>query len=97
MGMTVVVTRNVPMRFRGFLASCMLEVSAGVYTHPRMSKAIRERVWSVLEDWFSRTIEASVIMIYADGANDAGQSVKTLGEPPRKVVDVDGVILSRLL
>ncbi len=29
MPMTLVVTRNAPMRYRGFLASCMLELAAG--------------------------------------------------------------------
>ena len=42
--MTVVVTRNVPGRYRGFLASCMLEVAPGVYTNPGMTRAVRERV-----------------------------------------------------
>ena len=44
MPMTVLVTRNAPMRYRGFLASCMLELAAGVYTSPRMTRAVRERV-----------------------------------------------------
>ena len=44
MSMTVVVTRNVAPRFRGFLASVMLEIAPGVYTAPEMSKGVRERV-----------------------------------------------------
>jgi len=50
--MTVVVTRNVSGRTRGFLASCMLEVAPSVYCAPRMSKGVRDRVKSVLDDWF---------------------------------------------
>jgi CRISPR-associated endoribonuclease Cas2 subtype I-E len=46
--MTVIVTRDVVARFRGFLASCMLEIGLGVYTAPRMNAAVRTRVWSVL-------------------------------------------------
>lgn len=34
MPMTVVVTRDVPDRFRGFLVSVMLEIAPGVYTAP---------------------------------------------------------------
>ena len=34
MPMCVIVTRDVPARFRGFLASCMLEIAPGVYTQP---------------------------------------------------------------
>ena len=49
--MTVVVTRNVPDRYRGFLASCMLEIAPGVYTSPNLSRAVRERVWAVCCDW----------------------------------------------
>ena len=49
--MTVVVTRNAPDRYRGFLASCMLELAPGVYTSPQMSKAVRDRVWAVCCEW----------------------------------------------
>ncbi len=96
MPMTVVVTRNVPDRFRGFLASCLLEVSPGVYTHPRLSRAVRERVWTVLAGWFAEVDGASIVMVYADGGEDTGQAIRVLGEPPRALVDADGVILSRM-
>ena len=43
--MTVIVTVNVDARYRGFLASAMLEIAPGVYTAPRMTSGIRERVW----------------------------------------------------
>lgn len=44
MSVTLIVTRNAPDRFHGFLASCMLEVAPGVYVSPRMGRAVRERV-----------------------------------------------------
>ena len=50
--MTVIVTVNVDARYRGFLASAMLEIAPGVYTAPRMTSGIRERVWDVLADWY---------------------------------------------
>ena len=40
--MTIVVTVNVEARYRGFLASTMLEIAPGVYTSPRMTSGIRE-------------------------------------------------------
>ena len=52
MTMTVVVTRNVAPRFRGFLTSVMLEIAPGVYTGPRMSKGVRERIWNVMTQWY---------------------------------------------
>lgn len=36
MSLTVVVTRDVQNRYRGFLGSVMLEVSAGVYIFARV-------------------------------------------------------------
>ena len=45
--MTVVVTINVAARYRGFLASAMLEIAPGVYTSPNMTSGIRGRVWEV--------------------------------------------------
>lgn len=44
---TMVVTRDVEDRYRGFLTSVMLEIAPGVYVSPQMSQGVRERVWSV--------------------------------------------------
>lgn len=41
--MTVVVTVNVESRYRGFLASTMLEIAPGVYTSPQMTREREER------------------------------------------------------
>ena len=66
MAMTVIVTRNAPDRMRGFLASCSCEISPGVYTAPRMCKAVRERVWSVIEHWYGLVDDCSVTMTWID-------------------------------
>ncbi|MBF0426644.1 MAG: type I-E CRISPR-associated endoribonuclease Cas2 [Magnetococcales bacterium] len=95
MAVTVVVTREVVDRFRGFLASCMLEIAPGVYTAPRMSVAVRERVWGVLTEWFGQLGGGAIIMVWRDPKLPAGQDVRILGEPPVALVDMDGVILSR--
>ena len=82
MAMTVVVTRNVEERYRGFLASCMLEIAAGVYTGPRMTAGVRDRVWRVLSDWHQALGQGSIVMTWLDLAEPGGQGVKLLGEPP---------------
>ncbi|MBF0423174.1 MAG: type I-E CRISPR-associated endoribonuclease Cas2 [Magnetococcales bacterium] len=93
--MTVVVTRDVADRFRGFLASCMLEIAPGVYTASRMNPAVRERVWLVLDEWFKQLGGGAIVMVWREPKLTAGQAVRVLGEPPVELVDVDGVILSR--
>jgi CRISPR-associated protein Cas2 len=94
MSMTTVVTRNVSMRVRGFLASAMLELVPGVYSSPRMSPRVRDRVWDVLKDWFSAEPDASIVMLWQDKTVPGGQSVRTLGSPPIAFVEVDGLILA---
>ncbi|MHB1678756.1 MAG: type I-E CRISPR-associated endoribonuclease Cas2e [Sulfuriferula sp.] len=94
MSMTVVVTRNASARVRGFLASAMLEIAPGVYSAPRLSPAVRERIWGVLQEWFPNEQDASVIMLWAERQVPGGQAVRTLGCPPIGLVEVDGLVLA---
>lgn len=93
--MTVIATRDVTPRFRGFLASCMLEIGPGVYTAPRMTPAVRDRVWAVLEAWFAETRGGSIIMTWRDPSLPGGQRVLVLGSPPCDLVRYDGVFLAQ--
>ncbi|MGE0373345.1 MAG: type I-E CRISPR-associated endoribonuclease Cas2e [Gammaproteobacteria bacterium] len=95
MSMTVVVTRNASPRVRGFLASTMLELSSGVYSAPRLSPAVRERIWAVLEGWWPAEADASAVMVWQERDQPGGQAVRVLGVPSVSLVDVDGLILTR--
>jgi CRISPR-associated protein Cas2 len=95
MPMTVVVSRNLPDRFRGFLASCMCEVAPGVYTAPRMTAAVRERVWVVLADWFQSEPDQGLLMTWPDSTRPGGQAIETLGWPRQELEEHGGVFLSR--
>ncbi len=92
--MTVVVTRDVPERTRGFLASVMPEPAPGVYVAGELSKGVRERVWAVLADWHAGTGRGSVVMIWKDAAAPGGVALDMLGTPPRRLADLDGVLVS---
>ena len=95
MPLCIVVTRDVEMRYRGFLGSIMLEASPGVYIGPRLSKGVRERVWSVLEDWHGTLKTGSVVMIWRDSAASGGLCILSLGEPPKDIVEHEGSLLVR--
>lgn len=95
MPMTIVVTRQVPGRFRGFLASCMCEIAPGVYTAPRMNRGVRERVWAVLEEWWMAYPDSSVLMTWEDRKIVGGQNLRTLGLPRQDLQEHDGVFLAR--
>ncbi len=95
MAMTVIVTRALPDRFRGFLASCMCEVAPGVFTSPHMNARVRGQVWSVLDEWFGHVDEGSVVMTWPSKREPGGLGLRTLGVPPREVVEYDGMALVR--
>lgn len=95
MSMTVIVTRDVEDRYRGFLSSVMLEISPGVYTSPRLSKGVRERVWTVLSEWHRSLGNGAIVMTWRDREASGGQGLVYLGEPPRQIVDVDGMAIVR--
>jgi CRISPR-associated protein Cas2 len=93
MALTTVVTRDVEGRYRGFLTSVMLEVAPGVYVSPRMTAAVRERVWTVLSEWWYALGNGTIVMIWADRKATGGLAIRPLGEPPKEIVDADGVLL----
>ena len=95
MPMTVVVTRDVEDRDRGFLSSVMLELAPGVYTGPRLSRGVRERVWQVLSDWHGELRRGAIVMTWRETTAPGGQGVLMLGETRRMLVDIDGVLLVR--
>ena len=95
MPLAVVVTRDVADRFRWFLASVMLEVAPAVYVSPRMTKGVRERVWKVLSDWHGDEPRGSVVMVWRDNSQTGGVGLAHLGDPPRELVEADGMWLAR--
>ena len=95
MPMVVVIARDVENRYRGFLASTMLELSPGVYAHPRMSVRVRERIFEVLSDWHGQLRRGSLVMTWADSSANGGLGMATLGEPPREIVAHDAMLLVR--
>lgn len=98
MALVVIVTRDVPDRFRGFLASVMLEIAPTVYISPRMNPGVRSRVWDTLTDWFLEVLQGSVVMVWRDPNETGGVGIQTLGEPPRELVEVDGLwLVKRML
>ena len=93
MALTMIVTSNVESRYRGFLTSIMLEVSAGVYVAPDLTAAVRTRAWEVVSDWWTTLRNGSIVMVWRDTRAVGKLRIETLGEPPKEIVDADGVLL----
>ena len=95
MPMAMVVTRNVEPRYRGFLASIMLEIAPGMYVAPNLTASVRMRVWTVLLEWWAALGSGSVVMVWRDSKAAGNLRIETLGEPPKEIVDADGILLVR--
>ena len=95
MPLCLVITRDVEMRYRGFLGSVMLELAPGVYAGPRLSKGVRDRVWDVLKDWHAQMHSGSIVMAWREAGAPGGLKVLTLGEPPKDLVEHEGTLLVR--
>ena len=93
MPMTVVVTRDVEMRYRGFLTSLMLEVAPGVYVAPDMSAGVRDRVWTVITNWYGELGRGAVLLLWREPKAVGAVRMETLGDPPKEIVDADGILL----
>ena len=95
MSLCIIVTRDVEMRYRGFLGSVMLELAPGVYAGPRMSKGVRGRVWDVLSEWNGQLQAGSVVMAWREAGTPGGLGILTLGEPAKELVEHEGSLLVR--
>lgn len=94
MSLTVVVTRDVEARYRGYLASIMLEVSPGTYVSPRLTRAVRDEMWKTLQDWHRALLRGSIVMLWTDRSQPGNIGMQMLGTPPRIFVDVDNMLLT---
>ena len=95
MALVMIVLRDTPNRFHGFLSSTMLEVAPNVFISPRMSPAVRNRVWSVLSDWHGCLKQGSAVMVWRETDAVGGVGIANLGDPPRELIEADGAWLVR--
>ena len=91
--MTVVIVRDVADRYRGFLASVMPEVAPGIFVSPELSRAVRDRLWAVLDGWWSGVPGGSIVLTWRDDAAPGRLGLLTLGLPKRTLVELDGALL----
>jgi CRISPR-associated protein Cas2 len=74
----------------------MLEIAPGVYTSPKMTAGVRERVWTVCCEWAGvLPDEGGVVMTWRERSMPSGQAVRVLGWPRTELVELDGLWLDR--
>lgn len=93
MSLTVVITRDLEDRYRGLLASAMLEAAPGVYVSKGLTARARDDLWRVIVDWHATLCRGSATMLFADAKADGGIAVRNAGAPSRRAVRIDGALL----
>lgn len=88
----VVVTKNASDRLRGFLASVMLEIDAGVYVTNNESPTVRDKIWAVINEWTST--DGSAVLVYRNAALPGKLSVLEIGHQAVTLTMVDGLLVS---
>lgn len=73
----------------------MLEIAPGVYTGARLSSAVRDRIWAVLQEWFPAEEDAGIVMVWRESQMPGGQAMRYLGTPPLELAELDGVVLTK--
>lgn len=95
MPLCLIVTRDVEARYQRFLGSAMLEIAPGVYAAPRLSAAVRDRIWTVISDWHEQLNRGSIVMTWAEPASTGQLGLHSLGNPPKDIVVHENNLLIR--
>lgn len=88
--MVVFILESVPPGLRGELSRWLFEVKAGVFTG-KISALVRDELWQLIGKQLGK---GSAVMIYPMN-NEQGFTAKTLGNPSRRLVDIEGLLLVR--
>lgn len=89
--MLVLVLECAPPKLYGYCSSWALQVSTGVYVANLPAKT-REEIWEQVVKWSD--VETRAVMMWASPANEQGLEFRNLGEPRRRVVDKEGLLIS---
>lgn len=88
--MVVFILENVRPSLRGELSRWLFEVKAGVFTG-KVSALVRDELWHLIGHQLGK---GSAVMLYPTN-NEQGFNARTLGNPSRRLIDIEGVLLVR--
>jgi CRISPR-associated protein Cas2 len=89
--MLLLVLECAPPKLYGYCSSWALQVATGVYAANLPAKT-REEIWEQVIRWSS--IETRAVMLWSSNANEQGLEYRMIGEPRRKVIEREGLLIS---
>lgn len=92
--MLVLVLECAPPKLHGFCSSWALQIATGVYV-ANLPKKTREEIWEHVVEWSN--FDTRAVMLWSSSDNEQGLKCRHLGEPRRRVVDYEGLLISTWL
>lgn len=89
--MLVLVIECAPPKLYGFCSSWALQVATGVYVANLPAKT-REEIWNQVKAWSDA--ETRAVILWSSPSNEQGLAWAQIGEPRRRVVDYEGLLVS---
>jgi CRISPR-associated protein Cas2 len=89
--MLVLVLECAPPKLYGFCSSWALQVATGVYVANLPAKT-REEIWEQVVEWSNS--ETRAVMLWPSSASEQGLESLQIGEPRRRVVGYEGLLVS---
>lgn len=90
--MFVLRLERAPPRLIGYCSSWALRIGAGVFV-ANLPASVREDIWDHVVAY--ATDETRALLIWSNrNANEQGLEVLTLGNPRRRIVDREGLLIS---
>ncbi len=86
--MVVFVLENAAPSLRGELSRWLFEVKAGVFVG-KVSALVRDELWKIVE---GKIKKGSALLIYSTNS-EQGFTARSLGDPSRHLIDIEGVLL----
>ena len=89
--MLVLVLECAPPKVYGYCSSWALQIATGVYVANLPAKQ-REEIWEQILEWADSATRAT--MVWTSPHTEQGLDYRSLGEPRRKVVHREGLLIS---
>jgi CRISPR-associated protein Cas2 len=89
--MLVLVLECAPPKLYGFCSSWALQVATGVYVANLPAKT-RQEIWEQVVEWSNS--ETKAVMLWSSTANEQGLEYRMIGEPRRRVTELEGLLVS---
>lgn len=90
--MLVLRLENAPPRLIGYCSSWSLRIAAGVFV-ANLPASVRDEIWDYVVS-YARSDTRAILVWASRNANEQGLEIRSLGEPRRRIVDREGLLIS---